>query len=443
MKKAKRLLSALLALTMLITAVSIVSSLTASAEGDPVYFYYFDANDRDLEIEEAPDQVIVNEDGSVTIKSEEKPRKQHQAWFNLDLEVAQAALALAKEGDAVLAMDIRVDKATHGTLDKESTLEVEVMIFAADEADIDYTAKIKKHLSPGQSQTFLFDVSEIEPEWLSVVKISGMNYGNADDNGTVGVRFIDATFSPIYVVGATQSGETTTEATTETTTEQSTETTTEDPDANIPALDESKTFLKVENVSAKAGDEIEVPVVIGNNPGIWSAKFMLKYDTDALELIGTKAGTVFTDGEILSSPLTNEIYTFTSEGAKLDANATGDGVIITLKFKVAEDAADGDYEIKFTQYDPEYFFDADSENVDFTFGNGAVSIVTETETTTESTTEAEETTTEAEETTAEVEETTTVEDDDDDVNTGANAAPFAAIALTAIAGYVIVKSRKK
>jgi hypothetical protein len=99
------------------------------------------------------------------------------------------------------------------------------------------------------------------------------------------------------------------------------------------------------DLSAKAGDEVIVPITIENNPGIASFRFRVAYDMDALELLSVEKGFLLTSGT-LASTTNKEAETMTFHWFA-DNNVTGDGEIVCLKFKIGQNAC-GDYPLKVT-----------------------------------------------------------------------------------------------
>jgi hypothetical protein len=67
-----------------------------------------------------------------------------------------------------------------------------------------------------------------------------------------------------------------------------------DGKTNAPSKEVNDEFtLVIPNVSAKAGDEITVPVKVYNNPGFNTMKLIIGYDKEALEIEDITAGSDF------------------------------------------------------------------------------------------------------------------------------------------------------
>lgn len=128
-----------------------------------------------------------------------------------------------------------------------------------------------------------------------------------------------------------------------------------------------------------------VPVRLNNNPGIWSIRFDIQYDREKLELTDATFEGAFAEGS-MTSPLDNDVLTYTWENQSVNSNLSDNGVLVNLVFKVSGDVAVGDVlDLVFVNYDPEDFFKVEGENgentinVPFTFGAGQITIVKEIE----------------------------------------------------------------
>jgi len=100
--------------------------------------------------------------------------------------------------------------------------------------------------------------------------------------------------------------------------------------ANIPCLALAADVPKLEVItptSAQPGDEISVDIVIRDNPGVMVMVLGIDYDSACLEYIGYEDG-IFTGWEVF----TNAVWIG-------DSNLDSDGTILTLKFKVIDNAS--------------------------------------------------------------------------------------------------------
>lgn len=137
----------------------------------------------------------------------------------------------------------------------------------------------------------------------------------------------------------------------------------------VKILPATGTLIEIGTAEGCIGEEIKVNVTFAQNPGVAGAELILGYDTDKLEFVG------FENGEILSNMMTNDKY----NGNQLyiswvnDANAEGDGVVLTLTFKIKDSCAVGDTAVvsivSFKAHD------YDTTDVEFNPMDGNVSVV--------------------------------------------------------------------
>ena len=137
----------------------------------------------------------------------------------------------------------------------------------------------------------------------------------------------------------------------------------------VKVLPATGTLIEIGTAEGCIGEEINVDVIFAQNPGVAGAELILGYDTDKLEFIG------FENGEILSNMMTNDKY----NGNQLyiswvnDANAEGDGVILTMTFKIKDTCAVGDTAalsiVSFKAHD------YDINDVEFNSVDGDISVV--------------------------------------------------------------------
>lgn len=95
--------------------------------------------------------------------------------------------------------------------------------------------------------------------------------------------------------------------------------------------------ITVDTVSAAAGATVNVNVSLANNPGIAGATFTIDYHED-LTLTNATSGSAFAALDFTSPGTFSNPCNFTWDSE--NAEATDDGVFLTLTFDVAEDAAE-------------------------------------------------------------------------------------------------------
>ena len=138
------------------------------------------------------------------------------------------------------------------------------------------------------------------------------------------------------------------------------------------SLQETRPTLIVGSTKAKAGDEgVEVMVQILRNPGILGMDFDIYYDETVMTLTDAQSelqveGYVYTPPAYYRNPTT---FLWDSQ----DANWTSDGVFLTLRFDIAEDAPAGNYEVKL-MYSYGNIFDGNLESIDVAVRNSNISI---------------------------------------------------------------------
>lgn len=95
--------------------------------------------------------------------------------------------------------------------------------------------------------------------------------------------------------------------------------------------------ITVETISAAAGATVDVDISIANNPGIAGATFTIKYHED-LTLLSATNGSAFAELDYTQPGTFSNPCNFTWDSE--NAEATENGVFLTLTFQVAEDASE-------------------------------------------------------------------------------------------------------
>lgn len=138
------------------------------------------------------------------------------------------------------------------------------------------------------------------------------------------------------------------------------------------AAETDKAIVTIDSVSKKTGSTVDVNVNIKNNPGIFGATITLIYD-EGLTLIRATSGDAFeglyfSKSKNLSSPC--KFYWDTSDLLPEDIK---DGVILTLSFKIADDATPGEKAVNIS-YDEGDIIDSDFNPIDLDIINGTVNV---------------------------------------------------------------------
>ena len=137
--------------------------------------------------------------------------------------------------------------------------------------------------------------------------------------------------------------------------------------------------LTANEQDAKPGQEVTIDLTFTNNPGIIAALFELKYDKERLELIKAEDKGLL-KGAVFSKNFSDYPYKmlWNSSSAK---NFTDNGTLVSLTFKVIENAKSGKAFINIS-YNPDDVFDVDLNNVALQINNGAINIQNKNTTTT-------------------------------------------------------------
>ncbi len=99
--------------------------------------------------------------------------------------------------------------------------------------------------------------------------------------------------------------------------------------------------LTVSSAKSTQGKEVSVDIAVEGNPGLAVINFRIDYDKTRLELTGYKDG-LLSDWEVGIGKGEKAVWVDTIDN-------TGDGTILTLTFKVLDEAEDGFAEIMLTE----------------------------------------------------------------------------------------------
>ncbi|MBO4692897.1 MAG: hypothetical protein J5659_00685 [Clostridia bacterium] len=127
--------------------------------------------------------------------------------------------------------------------------------------------------------------------------------------------------------------------------------------------------FEVSSASVKAGEDFKVTISIKDNPGITSAKFSVKFDTD-LKLNSVEFGKDIEGMKQLPQKLTSPIIINWVNGLE---DLKKDAVYATLSFTASKSAANGDHEVAIS-FDPQDVFNVSEKVIDFKPINGVVTI---------------------------------------------------------------------
>lgn len=128
----------------------------------------------------------------------------------------------------------------------------------------------------------------------------------------------------------------------------------------------------VSSVTGVIGETVDVDILLENNPGIIALKINIGYDPSVLSLISLKNGELMGESIFDYSNDINQVP-FTVMWNDINENHTNNGTLVTLKFKISENAGTTSVPITLT-YDSSSTFNTDLDNVSFYTINGIVEI---------------------------------------------------------------------
>lgn len=133
-----------------------------------------------------------------------------------------------------------------------------------------------------------------------------------------------------------------------------------------------KAAFSIGNIESQAGDTVEVPIEINNNPGITAFRIIVEYDSSILKLTNItfkEAAQGFNTG---TSQMYDSPYSISGYNSETDINNNGQLAVLT--FEINQYAKDGKYDISLS-YDSDDVFNIAGDNVGFTLTNGYITIV--------------------------------------------------------------------
>lgn len=103
--------------------------------------------------------------------------------------------------------------------------------------------------------------------------------------------------------------------------------------------------VTVGEYKGSAGDIIDVPIKLSENPGILAGMFIFEYDNSALEYVDYKEGNILDEYDVKAD---NGKISCIISASGID-DKTSDGTVIILQFKVKEGTAAGEYTVKYSK----------------------------------------------------------------------------------------------
>lgn len=132
--------------------------------------------------------------------------------------------------------------------------------------------------------------------------------------------------------------------------------------------------LSAASIDAKAGETVNVDLTLSDNPGIIAALFELEYDRDRLTLVGAEDKGLI-PGAVFGESFESYPYIMLWNNASM-TDFTSNGTLVTLTFRVLENAKGGNAHITLS-YNPDDVFNAELDNVEIHINNGFVNVLSE------------------------------------------------------------------
>ena len=104
-------------------------------------------------------------------------------------------------------------------------------------------------------------------------------------------------------------------------------------------------FLSAADIETMRGQEFELTLNLDQNPGLWGMWSQVNFDNSAFELLGYTAGDVFSEENFTTqNDLSKDNFLFVATNDNIQ-DTTASGKLITLKFRVKDDAPEKAYSI--------------------------------------------------------------------------------------------------
>lgn len=141
---------------------------------------------------------------------------------------------------------------------------------------------------------------------------------------------------------------------------------------NIQVSAAEKGIISAGNVTGKAGENVDVEILLESNPGIVSIYLGIGYDTSVLKLNSINNSGLLPD--YMAGPLTANPVAVSWELASATENNTSTGKLVTLNFTILDNAKPGDYKITVDQFGNNNPYDVDLNDVEFSYEAGTLTV---------------------------------------------------------------------
>ena len=130
----------------------------------------------------------------------------------------------------------------------------------------------------------------------------------------------------------------------------------------------------VGSTTGRAGDAVDIAISLKDNPGVISMLLNVNYDNSVLTLTGyTDEGKLGTEYHNKNYSIMPYVLSWADDTATTDNTYTG--TIVTLHFKISDNAAEGNYPITISySSDDSDIYNSDWETVEFSIENGSVTV---------------------------------------------------------------------
>lgn len=132
--------------------------------------------------------------------------------------------------------------------------------------------------------------------------------------------------------------------------------------------DRSVLTAALTDATGAPGDEILLSLTVSENPGFNFLKIKIHYDKSVLSLVSCEPTAA--DGSVFQASRTTDVLPYVLVFAS-PGNRTGDGVVATLRFRIADGAPEGGYAVSVSA---EQCFDESGAALPVLTGNSAVTV---------------------------------------------------------------------
>lgn len=144
--------------------------------------------------------------------------------------------------------------------------------------------------------------------------------------------------------------------------------------APLSVLAQGETTITIPDVNGTAGSTVDVEVQIENNPGILGATLTLTFD-EGLSLVSATNGTAFSALTMTRPGIFTSPCNLAWDGQELSEADISDGVIVTLQFKIPDDAQAGTKYNITASYEDGAIVNNYLNPVNVTINNGSIEVL--------------------------------------------------------------------